>query len=138
MRKMKILKEIGQSFLAVFIYLFVLFVTFFWCYAMDQAFGAGSYKLVWNPSTSENVDGYKIYFSRIEGGPYEQIDDITNEECCEYPLEFYGEEDLCCFRVTAYNEYGESDYSNEACLVYVPTEPPDDDNGLCFINSVSP
>ncbi len=79
--------------------------------------------LSWRPDTSANVAGYKIYYGKHEGGPYDgrlsqdapspfSIGDITQRQ-----LDGLSPDSTYYFRVTAYDPVGdESGYSNEVSI----------------------
>lgn len=88
--------------------------------------------LTWEHANPEAVEGWKLYWSEIPGGPYEAVLDITNDS--EPP--FTANRDLYVegeagstvqkyFTLTAYNEHGESDFSEEAsCEFIIPVGKP--------------
>ena len=72
---------------------------------------SGTVVLAWDaPASSDNVDGYKIYYG--DTGNYTSSVDIGNTS--SYTFENLS--GTTCFAVTTYNSSGaESGYSNEVC-----------------------
>jgi len=94
------------------------FCVFFIFLVIPSLAGAASVKLAWDPSTEEDLAGYKIYYG-YDSRNYNTSIDVGKTTTfqvtgLEYDQTYY-------FAVTAYNTSGlESDYSNE--ISYIPTE----------------
>ena len=99
------------------------FCVFFIFLVIPSLAGAASVKLAWDPSTEEDLAGYKIYYG-YDSRNYNTSIDVGKTTTfqvtgLEYDQTYY-------FAVTAYNTSGlESDYSNE--ISYIPKSDSDGD-----------
>lgn len=84
---------------------------------------AETVKLVWDANVETDLAGYKVYSSRVDGGPYALVRDVGNVLGLEINLS--GETDGPIYYVaTAYDQRGnESGYSNQASHVIDNTAP---------------
>ncbi len=73
--------------------------------------------LTWNDN-SDNEDGFEIEQSQDDAN-YTMIDDVP-ENTTTYDVTGLSEEEDYSFRVLAYNDYGDSEYSNIVVSVIVP------------------
>jgi fibronectin type 3 domain-containing protein len=86
---------------------------------IDPVCLAGDVSLAWDPSTSEDVTGYKMYVG-LSSGSYERVDPLGN--VTEYTVTGLAGGAEYYFAVTATDDAGnESGYSNEV-HTFVPLE----------------
>ncbi len=78
--------------------------------------------LAWDPPATGTVDGYKLYYKAGgSGAPYDGTGSYQGDSPIDvgnvitYTIGGLDALQSYCFVVTAYNESGESSYSNEAC-----------------------
>lgn len=85
-------------------------------YAQDKEFKTVELDIQWDANPpSDQVVGYKVYKSKVSGGPYELEADVGNVTVYTMTEKFpIGKDTVVYITVTAYDEYLESDYSNEA------------------------
>ena len=95
---------------------------------------AAELTLSWDPNApEEKVTGYKIYYGSHAGPPYEGVAAVEGASPIDVPLASLADPGqptvtlrglVTCqvfyFTVTAYNEAGESDFSNEVSRTVVP------------------
>ena len=83
-----------------------------------------SVNLSWNASVTPNVTGYRLYYGRASGA-YDTVIDVgmSTTASVDGSLTVGA---TYFFAATAYNDFGESDYSNEASALIAPadTTPP--------------
>ena len=107
--------------------LYILVFTLFLMTICISSVFAAEVTLAWNPSTG-NPDGYKIHYGSSPGS-YTQTVDVGNvTEYTIYGLQSYV---IYYFAVSAYGEYGESNYSKE---IQWPNPAPKKPVGLRIIN----
>ena len=75
---------------------------------------AAEVSLAWNPSTG-NPDGYRIHYGTSSGN-YGQMIDVGN--ITEYTISGLNSDVTYYFVTSAYNDYGQSGYSNEISWIY--------------------
>ena len=93
-------------------------------YGLDVTLG-------WHVNVEQDLSGYKVYYRTGSfGPPYTgsgaregespiavDKDEVTVGDICRFTLSGLSDNQLHCFVVTAYDDYGnESDFSDEACL----------------------
>lgn len=78
---------------------------------------AGQVSLMWDANTQPELSGYKMYWSKTSGPPYEYNKEVNKSETStDIPFLENGVEWF--FAVTAFSSSGsESDYSNEVSTV---------------------
>jgi len=88
-----------------------LYVFFFLSFAVYCA----SVHLAWDPPSSGEVDGYRIYYGTEEGSHPTRVDVGTDTE---YIISGLENTRVYYFVARAYNTYGESEDSNEVSWCY--------------------
>jgi len=92
-----------------------LFTLFFLTFFFTPLCHAASVTLAWNPPSSNNATGYKLYRGTVSK-QYPVVTTVGNQTTCQVNDLVVGTRYY--FAVKAYNSYGESGYSNE--LAYTP------------------
>ena len=103
----------------------VFFILFLMVICFSNVFAA-EVTIAWDPSTSNPI-GYRIHYG-TSSGSYTQIIDVGN--VTEYTVSGLQSDVFYYFVTSAYNEFGESGYSNE---VQWPTPPPAAPSGIIII-----
>ena len=97
--------------------------------------------LAW--TSDPTVDGYKMYYKTgSPGPPYDGIEAAEGDSpidvgwTAEFTLRALSDNDDYYFVITAYNEYGESGYSNEVTTARSASVSSGGGGGGCFISAL--
>jgi len=98
----------------------VLFFFATYVFAMDVT-------IVWKHPNPDVVEGFKLYWG-IQSGQYDHCVDVGMATLrdggqYEYRLEGLSDNQRVYFVCTAYNQYGESEYSSEVSAIKITTKP---------------
>ena len=97
---------------------YVVIIYIIWAYFLVGSHAtAGQVSLEWDTSNDNNILGYMVYWrtNSTNGGNYSESVDVGYQYT--YTLSGLTEGDIYYFCVTAYNDYTESDFSNEVSAI---------------------